>query len=57
MKTRLAAMLIAAAFAAPALAQPTPAPGADYEKYREQMWTRMQKMQEQMDKIRATTDP
>jgi hypothetical protein len=57
MRTRLAVALIAAALAAPVLAQPAPAPGADYEKFREQMWTRMQKAQEQMDKIRATTDP
>jgi hypothetical protein len=55
MKTRMAAVLLAAAFASPALAQP--APGGDFDKYREQMWTRMQQMHEQMDKIRATTDP
>ena len=55
MKTRLAAVILAAAFAAPALAQP--APGGDFDKYREQMWTRMQQMRAQMDKIRGTPDP
>ena len=55
MKTRLAALILAAAFASPALAQP--APGGDFDKYREQMWTRMQQMHAQMDKIRGTTDP
>ena len=57
MRTQLAAAMIAAALAAPVFAQPGPGPGGDFEKYREQMWTRMQKMHEQMDKIRNTTDP
>jgi hypothetical protein len=55
MKTRMAALILAAAFASPALAQP--GPGGDFDKYREQMWTRMQQMHEQMDKIRNTQDP
>lgn len=56
MKTRMAAMVLAAAFASPALAQPSQ-PGGDFDKSREQMWQRMQQMNEQMDKIRATKDP
>jgi len=55
MKMKLALAVLAVAFAAPAFAQP--GPGADFEKNREQMWARMQTMHEQMDKIRATTDP
>jgi len=55
MKTRMAALVLAAAFASPALAQP--GPGGDFEKNRAQMWQRMQQMHEQMDKIRATKDP
>jgi hypothetical protein len=57
MKTRLALAFLAAALAAPAAAQPGPGPGGDYEQFRQQMWTRMQAMHAQMDKIRATTDP
>jgi hypothetical protein len=56
MKARIAAVVLAAAFASPATAQPNQ-PGGDFDKNREQMWTRMQQMHEQMDRIRATTDP
>lgn len=57
MKTKLALAILAAALAAPAAAQPGPGPGGDYEQYRQQMWSRMQAMHAQMDKIRATADP
>jgi hypothetical protein len=57
MKAKLALAVLATALAAPAAAQPGPGPGGDYEQYRQQMWARMQTMHEQMDKIRATTDP
>lgn len=57
MNAQLALAVLAAALAAPAAAQPGPGPRGDYEQYRQQMWTRMQTMHEQMDKIRATTDP
>jgi hypothetical protein len=57
MRSKLALGILAAALAAPVLAQPGPGPRADFEQYRQQMWARMQTMHEQMDKIRATTDP
>ena len=55
MKTRTAVLLLAAALVSPALAQP--GPGGDFEKNRAQMWSRMQQMHGQMDKIRGTKDP